>query len=158
MTKKGYTIDEWIKESVDKLANKIDDILVNTGQHDTEKFHLGDTIRYTPTEVQKIIKDNWREFLVDNTNVTNVTTEQLPRTRTYLASMERIFQHLQVDYEFYDNCTTEEKFIIDNPMMTLAGVLYSESPEWAAELAKHICVLDGINIIDTELYKNIGVK
>ena len=158
MTKKGYTKDEWIKESVDNLANKIGGILVNTGQHDTEKFHLGDTIRYTPTEVQKIIKDNWREFLVDNTNVTNVTTEQLPKTRAYLVRMERLFQHLLTDYEYYDNCTTEEKFIIDNPMMTLAGVLYSEHPGWATELAKHICVLDGVNIIDTKLYKDVGGK
>ena len=32
-------------------------VLVNRGQHDTNKFKLSETIRYTPTEVQQIIDE-----------------------------------------------------------------------------------------------------
>ena len=37
-------------------ANRICKYLCECGQHDTEKFKLGDTIRYTPTEVAKLLE------------------------------------------------------------------------------------------------------
>ena len=43
----------------DELPYKISDILVNAGQFDkygSKRFHLGETISYTPTQVANILK------------------------------------------------------------------------------------------------------
>ncbi len=151
MISKEYNKDDWIKEPVNRIAEKISDILVNTGQNDHEKFHLGDTIKYTPTEVQKIIKDNWDKFIVGFEDTINVTFEQLPKTRAYLVKMERIFQHICADFDYYDNYSEEEKFIFENPVLVLAGIINSEAPEWAEELAKYICVMKNINNLDVKV-------
>lgn len=154
MISKEYDKDNWIKEQVNRIAEKIGDILVNTGQHDHEKFHLGDTIKYTPTEVEKIIKDNWDKFLVGCADIMDLTSEQLPKTRAYLVKMERIFQRICADLDNYDNYSEEEKFIFDNPMLVLAGIFNSEAPEWAEELAKYICVKKNINNLDVKINVN----
>lgn len=41
-----------------KMADIIQNWLVEAGQHDYEKFKLGETIRYTPSEVADIIRWN----------------------------------------------------------------------------------------------------
>lgn len=54
---------EWLEElkTYDKdplkMADVIQDWLIEAGQHD-KKFSLGDTIRYTPSEVADIIRWN----------------------------------------------------------------------------------------------------
>lgn len=155
MISKEYNKNDWIKEPVNKIAEKISDILVNTGQNDHEKFYFCDNIiKYTPTEVEKIIKDNWDKFIVGFENTINVTSEQLPKTRAYLVKMERIFQHICADFDSYDNYSEEEKFIFENPMLVLAGIFNSEAPEWAEELAKYICVMKNINSLDVKVNVN----
>ena len=49
---------DWIKEPVDKIADKVQSILIEEGQTNSNKygFHLGDTIKFSPTEVAEIIK------------------------------------------------------------------------------------------------------
>ena len=41
---------------MNELIRKIELILIEEGQHDTEKFRLGETIRYAPYEVTEILK------------------------------------------------------------------------------------------------------
>lgn len=41
-----------------KFADIVQDWLIEAGQHDYEKFKVGDTIRYTPSEVADIIRWN----------------------------------------------------------------------------------------------------
>ena len=67
--KNAITIAEWkqeVKALVNELYNlkdnlpyKISDILVNAGQlnkYGSKRFHLGETISYTPTQVADILK------------------------------------------------------------------------------------------------------
>ena len=42
----------------DKLPDNICNLLIDTGQRDFHKFKLGETIKYTPSEVMNIIKEN----------------------------------------------------------------------------------------------------
>ena len=65
----AITITEW-KQEVETLVNelyklkddlpyKISDILINAGQlhkYGSKRFHLGETISYTPTQVADILK------------------------------------------------------------------------------------------------------
>lgn len=48
-------------KDIDTLIDKILDILVDVGQHD-ERFKLGEWIKYSPSEVQKILKDHKDEL------------------------------------------------------------------------------------------------
>ena len=41
---------------MNELILKIELILIEEGQHDKEKFRLGETIRYAPCEVAEILK------------------------------------------------------------------------------------------------------
>lgn len=41
-----------------ELIRKIELILIETGQHDKEKFKLGETIKYAPYEVAEILREH----------------------------------------------------------------------------------------------------
>lgn len=45
------------------LIRKIELILIEEGQHDKEKFRLGETIKYAPYEVAEILKRHIDELL-----------------------------------------------------------------------------------------------
>lgn len=45
-------------EAWDKLPDNICNLLVDTGQRDFNKFKLGETIKYTPSETMNIIREN----------------------------------------------------------------------------------------------------
>ena len=45
-----------------KLESKIFSILYHEASKDVKRFHNGDTILYTPTEVAKIIKEHIKEL------------------------------------------------------------------------------------------------
>lgn len=47
---------------MEELIRKIELILIETGQHDTKKFKLGETIRYSPYEVREILMDHIDEL------------------------------------------------------------------------------------------------
>lgn len=49
----GADIEKW-----NVIADKIQGLLIEVGQHDYKKFHLGETIKYDPVEVADIIRDN----------------------------------------------------------------------------------------------------
>lgn len=44
------------------LIRKIELILIETGQHDTERFKLGETIKYSPCEVAEILRNHADEL------------------------------------------------------------------------------------------------
>lgn len=46
---------------IDALIDKITDILVDVGQHD-KRFKLGEWIKYSPSEVRKILQDHKDEL------------------------------------------------------------------------------------------------
>ena len=50
------------EEKVKELIYKITDILIETGQHDYQKFALGEIIRYSPSEVMNILKKHSNEL------------------------------------------------------------------------------------------------
>lgn len=76
--------------------------------------------------------------------------KQLPKTERYLNHMEELYDKCAIDWDFYNSASDEDKGIIDHPMLHLAETIYMESPEWAENLAKYLCVLCDI--------KQIGVK
>lgn len=45
------------------LIRKIEPILIREGQHDIEKFRLGETIKYAPNEVVEILEEHIDELL-----------------------------------------------------------------------------------------------
>lgn len=45
-------------EAWDKLPDNLCNLLVDTGQRDFNKFKLGETIKYTPSETMNIIREN----------------------------------------------------------------------------------------------------
>lgn len=47
---------------MEELIRTIQMILIETGQHDTGKFKLGETIRYSPYEVAEILKEHIEEL------------------------------------------------------------------------------------------------
>lgn len=47
---------------MDELIRKIELILIEAGQHDTEKFKLGEIIKYAPYEVTEILKEHVDEL------------------------------------------------------------------------------------------------
>lgn len=47
---------------MDDLIRKIELILIETGQHDTDKFKLGEIIRYAPYEVAEILREHVDEL------------------------------------------------------------------------------------------------
>jgi len=48
--------------NMDDLIRKIELILIETGQHDTKKFRLGEIIKYAPYEVTEILKNHIDEL------------------------------------------------------------------------------------------------
>ena len=75
--------------------------------------------------------------------------KQLPKTERYLNHMEELYDKYWDIYDS-DSASDEDKGIIEHPMLHLAETIYMESPEWAEDLAKYLCVLCDI--------KQIGVK
>lgn len=49
------------EKSIDALIDKITDILIDVGQHD-KRFKLGEWIKYSPSEVRKILQDHKDEL------------------------------------------------------------------------------------------------
>ena len=47
---------------MDDLIRKIELILIETGQHDTKKFRLGEIIKYAPYEVAEILRNHIGEL------------------------------------------------------------------------------------------------
>lgn len=47
---------------MEELIRAIEMILIETGQHDKDKFKLGEIIRYTPYEVAEILKEHIEEL------------------------------------------------------------------------------------------------
>lgn len=47
---------------MNELIRKIELILIEAGQHDKEKFRLGDIIKYAPYEVAEILSDHVDEL------------------------------------------------------------------------------------------------
>lgn len=47
---------------MENLIRKIELILIETGQHDKEKFRLGETIKYAPYEVAEILRKHADEL------------------------------------------------------------------------------------------------
>ena len=144
---------DWIKEPVGKIVDHIHGILIEEGQSNASKygFKLGDTIKFSPSEVAEIINNHYKDFCAAGL-IGSVCTynAQLPKTVECINKIENAFQHL-----FYieddKNISEEERFLIDNPMLTLAGVLYSEAPEWAEDLAKFLCIIGHIDTIKAKV-------
>lgn len=75
--------------------------------------------------------------------------KQLPKTEKYLDYMEELLIKYCSDWDELVLASDEDKAIVYNPMLHLAETIYMESPEWAEELAKYLCILcsiEGINI------------
>lgn len=70
--------------------------------------------------------------------------KQLHKTEKYLDHMEELFEKYCSVWEEFDSAPDEDKAILYNPMLHLAETIYMESPEWAEELAKYLCVLCGM--------------
>ena len=49
-------------DHMDEFIRKIELILIEAGQHDTEKFRLGEIIRYTPYEISEILREHIDEL------------------------------------------------------------------------------------------------
>ena len=47
---------------MEELIRTIEMILIETGQHDKDKFKLGEIIRYAPYEVAEILKEHIEEL------------------------------------------------------------------------------------------------
>ena len=47
---------------MEELIRTIELILIETGQHDTDKFKLGEIIRYAPYEVAEILREHIEEL------------------------------------------------------------------------------------------------
>lgn len=47
---------------MNELIRKIELILIETGQHDKEKFKLGEVIKYAPYEVSEILREHIEEL------------------------------------------------------------------------------------------------
>ncbi len=62
---------------MNELIRKIELILIEEGQHDKEKFRLGETIRYTPYEVAEILKQHI-EDLKANFNIVKTINSKWP--------------------------------------------------------------------------------
>ena len=65
------TFDEIKNSTMNDLIRKIELILIETGQHDKEKFKLGEIIKYTPHEVAEILRshvDELNDVLTKNNN------------------------------------------------------------------------------------------
>lgn len=136
---------EWIKKIVEELASKIDSILIEEGQTHSSLygFKLGDTIKFTPTQVTEIICNNWRKFDSTDRLICLSENEQLlPETEKCLVAIENLIAKYGSDYEDYEKASEKDKLLVMCPMLILAGVMYSEAKEWAVELAKHILALD----------------
>ena len=52
----------WEADHMDEFIRKIELILIEAGQHDTEKFRLGEIIRYTPYEISEILREHIDEL------------------------------------------------------------------------------------------------
>ena len=75
----------------------------------------------------------------------------LPKTEQYLNHMEELYgKYAAINWDTYDSAPDEDKRIIENPMWHLAETIYMESPKWAEDLAKYLCVICDI--------QQIGVK
>lgn len=75
----------------------------------------------------------------------------LPKTEQYLNYMEKLYgKYAAINWDTYDSAPDEDKRIIENPMWHLAETIYMESPKWAEDLAKYLCVICDI--------QQIGVK
>ena len=74
----------------------------------------------------------------------------LPKTEQYLNHLEELYDKYVIDWDAYDSASDADKRIIEHPMLHLAETIYLESPGWAKDLAKYLCVLCDI--------KQIGVK
>jgi len=47
---------------VNDLIHRIVEIIIEAGQSDTKKFRLGETIRYSPSEILEILKQHESEI------------------------------------------------------------------------------------------------
>ena len=50
----------------DDLIHKIVDTIIEVGQSDTKKFRLGETIRYSPSEILEILKQHKDEIFTED--------------------------------------------------------------------------------------------
>lgn len=145
---------DWIKEPVGEIADSIQSILIEEGQNNATKygFKLGDTIKFSPSEVADIINNHYEDFCAASLigAVCTSSTTLLPKTVECIKKIEDAFQHL-VYIDDYKNISEEERFLTDNPMLALAGVIYSEAPEWAEYLAKFLCVIGHIDTIKAKV-------
>lgn len=74
--------------------------------------------------------------------------KQLLKTEKYLDRMEELFAKYCSDWELVSD---EDRAILYHPMLHLAETIYMESPTWAEELAKYLCLLCGIKGIDIKV-------
>ena len=77
--------------------------------------------------------------------------KQLPKTEKYLDRMEELLIKYCSDWDELALASDEDKAIVYNPMLHLAETIYMESPEWAEELAKYLCILCGIEGINIKV-------
>lgn len=78
--------------------------------------------------------------------------KMLPKTEEYLDRMEELFvKYCSGDWEELDSAPDEDKAILYNPMLHLAETIFMESPQWAEELVKYLCLLCGIKGIDIKV-------
>ncbi len=73
-----------------------------------------------------------------------------PKTEQYLNHLEELYSKYVIDWNTRDSASDEDNRILEHPMLHLAETIYMESPGWAEDLAKYLCVLCDI--------EQIGVK
>lgn len=77
--------------------------------------------------------------------------KQLPKTLEYLNHMEDIFCKYYSNPEEYESFSDNDKGVIMNPMLHFAEIISMESPGWAEDLAKYLCILCNIKRLDIEI-------
>ena len=77
--------------------------------------------------------------------------KQLPKTLEYLNHMEDIYCKCWSDLEELEQLSDNDKGIFMNPMLHFAEIIFMESPGWAEDLAKYLCVLCDIKKLDVEI-------
>lgn len=77
--------------------------------------------------------------------------KQLPKTEKYLDRMEELIIKYCSDWDELELASDEDKAIFYNPMLHFAETIYMESPEWAEELGKYLCLLCSIDRINVKV-------
>lgn len=77
--------------------------------------------------------------------------KQLPKTLEYLNHMEDIYCKCCSDPEELEQLSDNDNRIFMNPMLHFAEIIFMESPGWAEDLAKYLCVLCNIKRLDVEI-------